>query len=191
MVDETTTQFLVGVITASVTFVVAVFTLIYNLLHERAENKRFQRQLEIEEHRSNFDKNRLAIELYNQREIRLFDARLENYPLLYEQLMYLASRDINALKPEQVIKLEKKLKEIAYTKVSSCISATSLEALTNLRNVLAQYAKGEALVSDVTEKRIALFQSMHRDLGRLDHSYLGPYEPQIIKDRNVHKSLQE
>ena len=84
MTDQITVQFLVGVITASVTVVVAVFTFIYNLLHERAENKRFQRQLELEERRSNFDRNRLAIELYNQREIRLFEARLENYPILYE-----------------------------------------------------------------------------------------------------------
>ena len=95
------------------------------------------------------------------------------------------------MKPDQAIQLEKRLKEVSYTKVSSCMSATSLETLTNMRHMLTRYAKGETTVSDIAEKRITLFQAMHRDLGRLDHYYLGPLESQVMRDRNIHRSLQE
>jgi len=189
--NEVNAQLYVGIIAASVTFIVAVITLLYNLLHERAENKRFQRQLEIEERRAKLDKSKLAIELYNQREIRLFEARLENYPTLYERLMPLASRDIDQITPEQVLEIEGQLKIIAYTSVSSCISANTLEALTELRNTLAQYAHGEIQLNEIKGKRISLFQAMHRDLARSDHHYLGPYKPQFAKDHDIHEALQE
>lgn len=183
-------QVIAAIITASVTIAGAILTVVYSFFHEHAENRRHSQQLEIEVRREKLDENRLAIELYNQREIRLFEVRLQVYPEVYKTLMGLASRDLLNLSASQALEIEKQLKEIAYTKVSACISAKSLESLTNLRDTLALFAKNEAGIEEVRDKRIELFQTLHKDLGRTGH-YLGEHEPQIVTDRRVHMTLQK
>jgi len=183
-------QIIVAMITAGVTITGIILTAIYNFFHERVENRRHNQQLEIEARREKLDENRLAIELYNQREIRLFEARLNTYPLLYEALIGLASRDLPSLTEAKALEIEKRLKEIVYTRVSSCISANSLECLINLRDTLVLFAKNEAKIGDVKSKKIELFHTLHKDLGRTGN-YLGEHEPQIFTDRRVHKLLQE
>jgi uncharacterized membrane-anchored protein YhcB (DUF1043 family) len=184
-------QVLAGIITASVTLAGVLLTLIYSLFHERAEDKRHQRQIELEERRARLEENRLAIELYNQREIALFESRIENYPALFNALMPLAKRELPQLTPEGALEIEKHLKELTYGKVSSCASADALQRVSDLRDTLVLFAKHEADIETINKRRLELFHAVHRDLGRGAHPYLGREEPQIVQDRRVHKSLQE
>jgi hypothetical protein len=105
--------------------------------------------------------------------------------------MPLASREISNLTAENAVEVEERLKEVGYTVVSSCLSASSSERLAALRDSLAQFAKGDVEGEEISRRRIELFQALHRDLGRGDHYYLGPYDPQILEDLRMHRSIQE
>ena len=181
---------LAAVIAGSVTLAGAVLTFIHSLLRERTESNRHQRQIELEERRAKLEEVQLAGELYNQREIRLFEARIRSYPALFEALMPLGSRDRPTLTPEKALEIESVLKEMSYYTVSSCASADSLGRLSELRNTLVQFAAQEAGVEEVGDKWIQLLRTLHVDLGRSDHFYVDNLDPQIVRDSRVHKSLQ-
>ena len=188
-------QVLAAVITASVTLTGVLLTLFYSLLRERYENKRHNRQIEIDERRAKFDEAKLAIELYNTRETKIFEARLNSYRDLFSVLMPLEKRAIPNLTSESALEIEKNLKEVFYCKVSHSLSAESIETLTNLRDSLITFSKGSIPAEKIGDVRRELLRSLHRDLGRMG-SYLGENDPLTKNDVRVtetilRKDLQE
>ena len=177
-------EIIVAVITASVTLAGAILTVIYSFFHERAESKRHSRQLEIEEQRAKLEENRIKFELHNQRQIKIFGARLESYPKLFEVLMALEKRALPSLTPEKALEIEARLRECAYVQVSHCLSTDSFQALTDLRDSLILFANQEIESSQLREKRLALLQALHQDLGR-EGPWLGPRPSLLEKDQSL------
>ncbi len=171
-------------ITAGVTLTGALLTLLYSVLRDRYERKRHSRQIELDERRAKLEEAKLALELYNLREAKIFEARLETYRDVFVALMPLAKREIKSLTPEQALAIEQNLKEVFYYKVSHCMSTDSIEKLTKLRDALLEFADGNLTTDDILKARLELLQSLHRDLGRTG-SYLGDNPPLLQIDTQV------
>jgi len=177
-------EIIVAVITAGVTLAGAILTAVYSFFHERAESKRHNRQLEIEERRAKLEENRIKFELHNQRQIKIFEARLESYPKLFEVLMTLEKRALPNLTPEKALEIEARLRECAYAKVSHCLSTGSFQALTDLRDSLILFSNQKIESGQLRDKRLALLQALHQDLGR-EGPWLGLRPSLLEKDRNL------
>ncbi len=54
----------------------------------------------MEESGAKLEEKKLIIELYNQREIKIFEARLENYPELYKVLLKTGAGNLKKITPE-------------------------------------------------------------------------------------------
>ena len=180
--NQASSQTVVGVVAAAGTIIGALLTFWYGLLKERFEDKRHARQMEIEERRAKFAERRLAIDLRNQREMKIFEARLASYLDVFSPLMFLEKRALPTLTPDKAVEIERLLKKAFYSKVSHCMSASAIEALTALRDTLIRYSKGAATVEDVRNSRLRLLQELHRDLGRSGY-YLGNNPPLTETDR--------
>jgi uncharacterized membrane-anchored protein YhcB (DUF1043 family) len=184
-------QVIAAIITASVTLAGAVLTLLYSLLKERFENKRHNRQLELEERRAKLDERRLAIELHNERELKIFEARLESYRNVFAPLRYLEKRAIDDLSSEKAVEVERLLRNTFYVEASHSLSANSIEAITNLRDSLIAYSKGKLEAEKLRDIRLELLRSLHRDLGRTGF-YLGDHRPLMETDsKTITKMLSE
>jgi len=175
-------EIIAAVITASITLAGVILTAVYNFFHERAESNRHSRQIEIEERRAKIEENRIKIELHNQRQIRIFEARLESYPKLFEVLMALEKRALPTLTPREAREIEARLRECAYAQVSHCLSTDSFQALTDLRDSLILFANQKIGSSQLKEKRLALLQALHQDLGR-EGTWLGSRPSLFEKDQ--------
>lgn len=177
-------EIIVAVITAGVTLAGAILTAIYSFFHERAESKRHNRQLEIEEQGAKLEETRIRFALHNQRQIKIFEARLESYPKLYEALMALEKRALPNLTPEKALEIEASLRECAYVKVGHCLSTDSFQALTDLRDSLILFANQEIGTGHLRDKRLALLEALHQDLGR-EGPWLGTLPSLLEKDQGL------
>jgi len=166
------TEIITAIITASVTISGIILTVVYSVLHDRTENKR------------------LAVELYNQREIKIFEARLESYREIFSALMPLEKRAVSTLTPEGAIEIEQQLKVAFYVKASHCMSTESIENLTILRDSLILFSQGSLEAEKLKDIRLNLLRSLHRDLGRTGF-YLGSHKPLAETDsKNIEKILE-
>ncbi|MCI5125219.1 MAG: hypothetical protein D3925_12285 [Candidatus Electrothrix sp. AR5] len=179
------------IITASVTLAVIIIGFVYNLLRQRSEQLRYKHTLELEKRRAQLEESKLAIELYNQRQSKIFDLRLQHYPKLFEILMLLDKSALLKITPEKTKAVEQSLKECSYTVLSHCASTETLKFLAELRDFLLEFAEGIINAEQLRKKRIELLQSLHKDLGRTGF-YIGE-QPALIEDERAQQKaiLQE
>ncbi len=175
----------------SITFWATVITIcgtiltgVYTLLNSLVEHKRHNRLLELEERHAKLDERRLAAELYSQRQLKIFEARLNSYATLFESIMPLDKRTAYELTPEQALEVEKNLREAFYVKTSHCISSESIEQSTILRDALVEFSKGILDAEKLRDIRRDLLRSLHKDLGRTGF-YLGDYKPLVDEDADI------
>ena len=169
---EISTETATFMITSAITLSGIILTMVYNWFKIRTENRR------------------LAVELYNQREIRIFEARLESYREIFAALMHLEKRAIPGLTAEKALEIEEMLKQAFYVKASHCMSTDAIENVTILRDSLIKFAEGELEAERLHNIRRDVLRSLHRDLGRTGF-YLGPYEHIVTSDRkNIEKLLK-
>ena len=145
---------------------------INTFLNNFLEHKRHDRQMELEERHTKLDERRLAAELYSQRQLKTFEARLNSYTSLFESIMPLDKRTAYELTPEQALEVEKNIREAFYVKTSHCISSESIEQSTILRDALIEFSKGKLNAENLRDIRRDLLRSLHKDLGRTGF-YLG------------------
>ena len=168
-----------------------ILTGVYTLLNSLIEHKRHNRLLELEERHAKLDERRLAAELYNQRQLKIFEARLNSYTILFEAIMPLDKRTAYELTPEQALEIEKNIREAFYVKTSHCISSESIEQTAVLRDALVEFSKGKLDAEKLRDVRRDLLRSLHKDLGRTGF-YLGNYKPLADEDsENINTIIQK
>lgn len=139
--------------------------------------------------RDRIQNRRLAAELYNQRELMIFEARLDSYREIFAVLMLLETRAIPKLTPNKAIKIEKQLKEAFYIKTSHSMSAESIEYTAILRDSLISYSQGTLEAEKLKDIRFNLMSSLHKDLGRTGW-YIGSNKPLMEEDtKNIDNLL--
>jgi hypothetical protein len=181
---------LVGIITAATAISGTIITLVYSILRQRFENKKHTQQIDLENRRSNFEEKKLTIELYNQRELKLFEERLKVSPQISELLLPLTKRLLTELTPEKALELAGKIRECYYTKIYHCMSTEVLVALNALQSSLFKFSENKLKKDDLYETAIDVHRALHKDLGRTG-LYLGGHTPQFKDDIQKHKSILE
>lgn len=182
------TEVLVGIITASAAIAGTALTVVHNIFRQKHEQQKYKQQIKLENSRFNFEEKRLAIELYNQRELKIFEERLKSIPTLSQLLLPLAKRSLSELTPEKALDIESKIRECIFTKIYHCMSTEALEALNVLNSSLVRFSENKLDRDELHEKAISVHRVLHKDLGRTG-SYLGGISPQYQEDIKKHKSM--
>ncbi|MBN2589213.1 MAG: hypothetical protein JXA96_05095 [Sedimentisphaerales bacterium] len=158
---------LVALITAGATFTGVVITLLFNYLNAKQEEKRHNRQLELQERQTKLEENKFLRTLHHQRQIDIFEARLATYPQIFEALSPLEKRAQKDITPKKAKEIESTLKYCSYVVAPHCLSPNALMKATELRDLLYSfYENDEVIVEELNEKRLEFLQALHQDLGR-------------------------
>jgi len=181
-------EIFIAIITASVTLAGSILTIVYSVFRQRHEDKKYLQQLELDQKKVNFAEKKLAIELFNQRELKIFEARLKAMPKLSQLLIPLSKRLLPEFTSEKALELEQKIRYCIYNDIYHCASTELLQALGELQSSLVSYTENQTSKEKLNEISHKVHNSMHRDLGRTE-DYLGDLQVLYTEDLQKHKYI--
>lgn len=154
-----------ALIGAIVTTCISIITIIFNFYKERAEKEKWKRTLELEERKITHDENKWAFELIINREIKLFEKRIETYPKLFLLLNIFSKTKLKNVQKSEIVELINKLDGHVYGEIGLYMLSDTRDALVKFRNDCLKCLDGQLEFKYMRfGTRTELLELMRRDL---------------------------
>ena len=154
-----------ALISAVVTFCISLITILFNFYRERFEKEKWKRTIELEERKIIHDENKWAFELIINREIKLFEQRIEKYPKLFSLLNIFSKTRLSVVKNSDIEKLINQLDNHIYGEIGLCMLSDTRDSLIKFRNDCLKCLDGKIELKDMRYgSRTELLELIRRDL---------------------------
>jgi hypothetical protein len=153
-----------AIIGALITFCGSALAAVINLLRERSDRRRWERELQLEEKRIDHERNRWAIELTRERELELFRQRILAYPSLMDALEPLGEQGEKQITEVELDALAEKLNSFGYGAAGLYMLPDTRRTLFILRDRCRSRADGKTSIEEIRRVRTDLIERMRRDL---------------------------